>query len=832
MSRPERIMESSQVLASITAIHEDARRRGLFFQTVTDDCLTGRVVTLHGKEVVSFSSCSYLGLELHPAVIQGAIDATTRYGTQFSCSRGYLSAPLYADLESMLGQIFGGEVLVTPSTTMAHLAALPVLATEKDAVVLDHQAHHSIHMGANQARAGGATVEMVRHDQLDRACDVVRRLAQKCKTVWFCSDGVFSMYGDLAPLGVLQAILDVAPNVRLYIDDAHGMSWAGDHGRGSFLSRFPLSERVVVATSFAKGFGAGGGCLVFADGAERDRVRLSGGPLVFSGPMQPPMMGAVKAAAAIHLSPEIQGLQESLRYKVWRANQRLTDRGIPPIAVNESPIIFLLCGLPRVAFRVAERLADDGIYVNCSVFPTVPMKRAGIRFTLTAEHAVDDIDRAVDRLAEHIPAALDEEGISQAELAMMFAGALPEESRHSAGAAERRSRREHKGTRLVLHRHASIEEVPRDAWNAAMATNAHCSWDALRMQERVFGATAEKPEHRWTFQYLLVRDLAGKLVGATFTTTLLQKDDMLSREEVSREVEARRVDDPYFLTSRVVMVGSCLSEGNHVFLDRGGPWKDAARLLLSAAQRTMDEAEAGALIVRDLPGDDPEMDQFMLEEGLARVPMFDTHLLDLAEKDESAWFDSLDRRKRKALRPVLETIDDFEVSFHGHGLLPLSHDEGREAFSLYEQLASRKLRLNVFAFPPTLMDGLLDCPSWEVGVVRIRPECGGPPRPVAFWAAHKHGRDYAPLFCGLDDEWLLKRETYRAMFLLMTRRAREIGMDHLHLGMDAETEKRRFGGVPAETCIYVQVRDHHAGALLREIAAEVAFAQSGSGSAA
>ena len=298
-------MEMSQILTTVEAIHQDAQRRGLFFQTCADEELKGRQIRIGGRDLVSFSSCSYLGLERHRAVIDGVHDAVERYGVQFSTSRGYLSAPLYGALEEDLSTLMGATALVTPSTTMAHMIALPVLATEKDAIVLDHQAHHSIHMGANQARAGGATVDLVRHDQLDRACEVVARLAKKCRTVWFATDGVFSMYGDLAPIDTLRRILDVAPNVRLYVDDAHGMSWAGQHGRGSFLHRFGMSDRIVLATSFAKGFGAGGGCLVFPTLAEREKVRLSGGPLVFSGPMQPPMMGAVHASAQLHLSDAI-----------------------------------------------------------------------------------------------------------------------------------------------------------------------------------------------------------------------------------------------------------------------------------------------------------------------------------------------------------------------------------------------------------------------------------------------------------------------------------------------------------------------------------------------
>lgn len=823
-------METSQLVASVTAMHEEARRRRLFFQTPSDTSLQGRTVTLDGRPVVAFSSCSYLGLELHPAVIAGVHDAVDRYGAQFSCSRGYLSAPIYTEMEGLLERIFGGAVLATPSTTLAHLAALPVLATEKDAIVLDHQGHHSLHMGCNQARAGGAVVELVRHDHLDEAREVVRRLAQRARTVWFVSDGVFSMYGDLAPLDVLQDLLSVAPNVRLYIDDAHGMSWAGRHGRGSFLDRFPLSDRVVVATSFAKGFGAGGGCLVFSDPAERDRVRLSGGPLVFSGPMQPPMMGAVCASARIHLSEEIGTLQAAQAARVDHVNRRLVEAGIAPIARNGSPIFFLLCGLPRVAFRVAERMLEDGVYLNCSVFPTVPMRRAGIRFTVTAAHGFDEIDHALDRLAVHLPATLEEEGVSRRALAEMFHRALPasavgEEPPTRVGPPAPEGDTSTEGLaprRLELQVATSIQEVDRATWDAALGREAHCSWEAMATVEGVFGTTDVPPEHRWSFRYLLVRD-GGRLVAATFLTTLLQKDDMLSREEVSRELEARRRTDPYLLTSTVVMVGSNLSEGNHLWLDRAGPWREALRLLLHEAHDEMERVRAAMVLVRDLPDGDPELDAFMLEEGLTRVPTLDTHELRLDDGDEAAWYAALPKKKRQQLRPVLEAADEFRVSIHGAGHAPLAPAEVEALHGLYLQLATRKLRLNVFPFPSTLLPALLASPAWEVGVVRFAPGAGPDEAPVAFWAAHLHEGVYAPLICGLERAWVEPRGTYRAMLLGIVRRARALGARRVRLGMDAEIEKRRFGAEAAATCVYAQARDHWAGALLREIAAGVSL---------
>mgnify|MGYP000110696393 CR=1 FL=1 len=48
--------------------------------------------------------CSYLGLEHHPALIRGVHDAVDRWGTQFSASRGYVSAPPYEALEEHIGR--------------------------------------------------------------------------------------------------------------------------------------------------------------------------------------------------------------------------------------------------------------------------------------------------------------------------------------------------------------------------------------------------------------------------------------------------------------------------------------------------------------------------------------------------------------------------------------------------------------------------------------------------------------------------------------------------------------------------------------------------------
>src|SRR5262245_28306228 len=108
---------------------------GLLHRTAEDEWLDGRTIQLAGKRLLHFGSCSYLGLEVGPRVKGAAIDAAGRYGPLFASSRAYLSSPLYPRLEERLTGIFGEHFVLTPTTTLGHLAALPVLCESGDALL-------------------------------------------------------------------------------------------------------------------------------------------------------------------------------------------------------------------------------------------------------------------------------------------------------------------------------------------------------------------------------------------------------------------------------------------------------------------------------------------------------------------------------------------------------------------------------------------------------------------------------------------------------------------------------------------------------------------------
>src|SRR5579875_1458161 len=170
----------------------------LLQRTADDGELDGRTLSFEGRPMLNFGSCSYLGLELDPRMKQGVIDAVTRYGTQFSSSRTYVQAPPYLALETLLSEMFGGHALMVPSTSLGHVAALPVIVGSGDVVVLDQMVHHSVQMAVNHLRAQGTEIEMIRHSSIEHLERVLSR-AQPRQRVWYLADGVYSMFADLAP---------------------------------------------------------------------------------------------------------------------------------------------------------------------------------------------------------------------------------------------------------------------------------------------------------------------------------------------------------------------------------------------------------------------------------------------------------------------------------------------------------------------------------------------------------------------------------------------------------------------------------------------------------
>jgi 7-keto-8-aminopelargonate synthetase-like enzyme len=388
---------SHQASAAVASALADAERARVLFQSVGEGGYSGRYVDVAGRALLNFASYDYLGLSRRDELKQGAVEATWRYGTQFPFPRAMLQSQLYLELEDLLSRMTGGHVVVASSTTLAHVAALPVVVEAGDAVVIDESAHASLFAAC--ALLPGipiASIPARRFDLLERELESTFALHRR---IWFVCDGMSPLHGDFAPIDELSDLIRKYPAFHVYIDEAHSTSWTGTNGRGRALEQISDRSRVVVALSLNKAFSAAGGVVVFEDPSVAARV-LRGRYLAFSGAIPPPMLGAAVASAKIHLSPDLVVLQERLAHNIRRVISQASELGVPLADTTETPLFFLPCGSNERTLALTQSLRDRGIYVCGVVFPLVLPERTGIRFTISVEHEFGDIDNMMRAIAD------------------------------------------------------------------------------------------------------------------------------------------------------------------------------------------------------------------------------------------------------------------------------------------------------------------------------------------------------------------------------------------------------------------------------------------------
>ena len=455
--------------------------------------IDGNILGINGQNLINFGSCSYLGLEFDERIKDGAHDSINVYGTQFSASRAYVSAGMYQCLEEKLKQIFGGYVLVTPTTTLGHISTIPILVGRNDCVIMDHQVHNSVQTAVKLVKAEGTHVELVRHNRMDLLEERIHKLKDKFENIWYMADGIYSMYGDKAPMKDLEKLLESNEQFHLYIDDAHAMSCFGKNGCGYALSQIDLHPRMVVGTSLNKAFASGGGAFVFPTEEMYDKVRNCGGPMITSGPMQPAALGAAIASADIHLSDEIYEMQDELREKVIYCHELLKREGLPNLAEMDSPIFFIGVGAPKPAYDLIDNLIADGFLVNIGIFPAVPMKNTGLRFTITRLHSMEQIEALVSSMKKHYFEVLANHAVELVDVCNAFKIDLPIKIENQKRITDVFK------DEFTVSVHQTIMDVDKDKWNQTLGERSSFDWTAMNIIEQSFSGQ-ELKEHNWDFE--------------------------------------------------------------------------------------------------------------------------------------------------------------------------------------------------------------------------------------------------------------------------------------------------------------------------------------------
>lgn len=338
--------------------------------------------------LLDLASNDYLGLSRHPAVVAGAVAATTAYGAGSTGSRLVTgSTVLHEELEHALAERTGhAEAFVTSSGYLANLAAVTALAGPGTLVVSDSANHASI---VDACRLSRSRVAVAPHADPDAVAALLAGRAEPDALV--VTDAVFSVDGDLAPLARLHAVAREHGAV-LVVDEAHGLGVVGARGDGAVAAAGLAGQPdVVVTLTLSKSLGAQGGAVLGPAGL-RDELVDRARAVIFDTGLAPGSVGAALAALALVDADRVSRLRE-------RAAALAAALGSSPTSGAVVPVVL---GDPHAAVQAQARAREAGVLVGCFRPPSVPHGRACLRATARA----DLTDAEVTRAGEVVAAAL------------------------------------------------------------------------------------------------------------------------------------------------------------------------------------------------------------------------------------------------------------------------------------------------------------------------------------------------------------------------------------------------------------------------------------------
>lgn len=350
-------------------------------------------VTMEGKRRIMLGSNNYLGLTIHPEVIEAGVKALETYGSGCSGSR-FLNGTLrmHLELEEELARFLHKDSVVTFSTGFqSNLGIISALVGKDDYVICDKENHASIYDGC---RLSYGTMVRYRHGDMEHLRHTLEKIPETSGKL-IVTDGVFSMGGDIAKLPEIVALAREF-GARVMVDDAHGLGVLGEGGRGT-ASYFGLEKEVdIYMGTFSKSLASLGGYMA-ANNEVAEFVRHSSRPFIFSASMTPANCACALAALRIlERSPHrVERLQELCRY----AQKGLNERGIPHKYTADIPIIPIYTYDTIRTLTIAKMLYDAGVYVNPVLPPATPATECLLRTSYMATLTEPLLDEAMDIMA-------------------------------------------------------------------------------------------------------------------------------------------------------------------------------------------------------------------------------------------------------------------------------------------------------------------------------------------------------------------------------------------------------------------------------------------------
>ena len=347
-------------------------------------------IQVGGKEVLNFCANNYLGLSNHPRLIQAAKDMMDRRGYGMSSVRFICGTQdVHKELEAAISDFFKTEDTILYAACFdANGGLFGSFLTQEDAIISDALNHASIIDGVRLCKAVRYRYANGNMEELENCLKEAQ--AQRFRII--CTDGVFSMDGNVAPM---DKICDLAEkyDALVMVDESHSAGVVGKTGHG--VSEFYNTYgRVDIYTgTLGKSFGGAVGGFTTGRKEIIDMLRQSSRPYLFSNSIPPSVVGAgIETFKMLKESNEIHDhLVENVNY--FRDKMLTAGFDIKP---TQSAICAVMLYDAPLSQKFAAALQEEGIFVTGFFYPVVPKGEARIRVQISADHSREQLDKCIN----------------------------------------------------------------------------------------------------------------------------------------------------------------------------------------------------------------------------------------------------------------------------------------------------------------------------------------------------------------------------------------------------------------------------------------------------
>lgn len=342
-----------------------------------------------GSRTLNFCANNYLGLADSPRLIEAAKKAMDDRGFGMSSVRFICGTQdLHKRLEAAVSNFFHTEdTILYASCFDANGGVFEPLFTAEDAIISDSLNHASIIDGVRLCKA--VRYRYANADMADLEEKLKEAQAQRYRII--CTDGVFSMDGNVAPM---DRICDLAEkyDALVMVDESHSAGVVGKTGHG-VAELFDCYGRIDLFTgTLGKAFGGSVGGFTTGRKEIIDMLRQRSRPYLFSNSLPPMVVAAgIEMFKMLGESNELHDrLQENVRY--FRDQMLAAGFDIKP---TQSAIVAVMLYDAPLAQEFSAEIAKEGIFVTGFFYPVVPKGQARIRVQLSAAHKPEHLDRAI-----------------------------------------------------------------------------------------------------------------------------------------------------------------------------------------------------------------------------------------------------------------------------------------------------------------------------------------------------------------------------------------------------------------------------------------------------